>query len=143
MIYVMNIIPEKGTLKKNMSTYICSYFHSNDAKCKFIESISTTNLCCLVVKCFKFGYFHMSNRWNSILNLFSSGAIVSSFGILRIEATLPNRTSILNLSVDAKTGFDEYRSSHRRYSKKGVLKNISKLTGKHLCQNLFFNKLAC
>ena len=36
-----------------------------------------------------------------------------------------------------------HRSSHRRYSKKtGVLKNFSKLTGKHLGQSLFFNKVA-
>ena len=26
--------------------------------------------------------------------------------------------------------------------KKGVLKNFAKLTGKHLCQSLFFNKAA-
>ena len=36
-----------------------------------------------------------------------------------------------------------YRSSHRRCSiKKGLLKNFEKLTGKHLCQILFFNKVA-
>ena len=35
------------------------------------------------------------------------------------------------------------RSSHRRFSvKKGVLKNFAKFTGKHLCQILFFNKVA-
>ena len=34
------------------------------------------------------------------------------------------------------------RSSHRRCSvKKGVLRNFTKLTGKHLCQSLFFNKV--
>ena len=34
-------------------------------------------------------------------------------------------------------------SSHRRFSvKKGVLKNFAKFTGKHLCQSLFFNKVA-
>ena len=33
-----------------------------------------------------------------------------------------------------------YRSSHRRCSvKKGVIKNFTKFTGKHLCQSLFFN----
>ena len=33
------------------------------------------------------------------------------------------------------------RSSHRRCSvRKGVLKNFSKFTGKHLCQRLYFNK---
>ena len=35
------------------------------------------------------------------------------------------------------------RSSHWRYSiKKVVLKNFAKSTGKHLCQSLFFNKVA-
>ena len=35
------------------------------------------------------------------------------------------------------------RSSHQRRSvKKGVLGNFTKLTGKHLCQSLFFNKVA-
>ena len=28
------------------------------------------------------------------------------------------------------------------FCKKGVLKNIAKFTGKHLCQSLFFNKVA-
>ena len=36
-----------------------------------------------------------------------------------------------------------FRSSHRRCSvKKGVLRNFAKFTGKHLCQRLFFNKVA-
>ena len=35
------------------------------------------------------------------------------------------------------------RSSHQRCSiKKSVLKNFTKFTGKHLCQSLFFNKVA-
>ena len=35
------------------------------------------------------------------------------------------------------------RSSHRRCSvKKGVLRNFTKFTAKHLCQSLFFNKVA-
>ena len=35
------------------------------------------------------------------------------------------------------------RSSHRRFSvKKGVLKNLTKFTGKHLRQCLFFKKVA-
>ena len=35
------------------------------------------------------------------------------------------------------------RSSHRRCSvKKDVLRNFAKFTGKHLCQSLFFNKVA-
>ena len=35
------------------------------------------------------------------------------------------------------------RSSHRRcFGKKGVLRNFTIFTGKHLCQSLFFNKVA-
>ena len=33
-----------------------------------------------------------------------------------------------------------FRSNHPQvFCKKGVLKNIAKFTGKHLCQSLFFN----
>ena len=36
-----------------------------------------------------------------------------------------------------------YRSTRPEvFCKKGVLKNFSKFTGKHLCQSLFFNKVA-
>ena len=36
-----------------------------------------------------------------------------------------------------------YRSNHQMCSiKKGFLKNFAKITGKHLCQSLFFNKVA-
>ena len=36
-----------------------------------------------------------------------------------------------------------YRSSCPEvFCKKGVLKNFAKFTGKHLCQSLFFNKVA-
>ena len=36
-----------------------------------------------------------------------------------------------------------HRSSHPEVlCKKGVLKNSTKFTGKHLCQSLFFNKVA-
>ena len=39
--------------------------------------------------------------------------------------------------------FHTSRSSHQRYSvKKGTLRNFVKFTGKHLCQRLFFNKVA-
>ena len=36
------------------------------------------------------------------------------------------------------------RNSHRRCSvKKGILRNFTKFTEKHLCQSLFFNKVMC
>ena len=46
------------------------------------------------------------------------------------------------LSHDAIVSHQD-RSSHQRCSvKKGVLRNFAKFTGKHLCQRLFFNKVA-
>ena len=37
-----------------------------------------------------------------------------------------------------------FRSSHQRCStKKSVLRNFAKFTGKHLRQSLFFNQVAC
>ena len=37
----------------------------------------------------------------------------------------------------------QIRSSHQRCSMKiGGLRNFTKFTGKHLCQSLFFNKVA-
>ena len=42
-----------------------------------------------------------------------------------------------------KQGVGKYRSSHQMCSlKKGVLRNFAKFTGKHLCQSIFFNKVA-
>ena len=39
--------------------------------------------------------------------------------------------------------FLHFRSSHWRCSiKKGILRNFTKFTGKHLCKSLFFNKVA-
>ena len=36
-----------------------------------------------------------------------------------------------------------FKSSHQRYSlKKAVLRNFANSTGKHMCQSLFFNKVA-
>ena len=37
---------------------------------------------------------------------------------------------------------EDRRSHHRRSIKIDVLKNFVKFTGKHLCQSLFFNKVA-
>ena len=37
----------------------------------------------------------------------------------------------------------QFRNSHRRCSlRNGILRNCAKFTGKHLCQSLFFNKVA-
>ena len=51
----------------------------------------------------------------------------------------------MNCEVPLRTNFYRTppRSSHQRCSmKKGVLRNFTKFTGKHLCQTLFFSKVA-
>ena len=58
--------------------------------------------------------------------------VIGSFEISKL-GSLANHNNAINMS----------RSSHQRCSmKKGVLKNFTKFTGKHLCQSLFFNKVA-
>ena len=45
--------------------------------------------------------------------------------------------------IQAMMNFDVYRRSHPGvFCKKRVLKNFAKFMGKHLCQRLFFNKVA-
>ena len=49
------------------------------------------------------------------------------------------------MNIKASTGFNCNRFSSSRpeaFFKLGVLKNFAKFTGKHLCQSLFFNKVA-
>ena len=47
-------------------------------------------------------------------------------------------------SLNHISRYSTNRSSHRRRSvRKGVLRNFVKFIGKHLCQSLYFNKVAC
>ena len=45
-------------------------------------------------------------------------------------------------SNDSNISVKESRSSHQMCSLKAFLKNFAKLTGKYLCQSLFFNEVA-
>ena len=48
---------------------------------------------------------------------------------------------ISNKEITSSCKIDKLRSSHQRcFIKEGVLRNFTKFTGKHQCQNLFFNK---
>ena len=50
---------------------------------------------------------------------------------------------IIDLKHTLKSEITHYRSSQQEvFCKKGVLRNFSKFTGKHLCPRLFFNKVA-
>ena len=65
----------------------------------------------------------------------------------KFKNTLRNRNwddvKKLEDSNKAYKYFLDIRSSHRKCSvTRGVLRNFTKFTGKHLCQSLFFNKVA-
>ena len=50
---------------------------------------------------------------------------------------------IIRRKTSLREFHDSFRSSSSEvFCEKGVLKNFEKLTGKHLCQSLFFNKVA-
>ena len=58
--------------------------------------------------------------------------LVSAIGKLKFGKKLPNFGFVTNI-----------RSSRPEvFCKKGVLRNFAKFTGTHLCQSLFFNKVA-
>ena len=93
-----------------------------------------------------FMYFKASHTLGKFLKqIFSSWP--SFFKDLEISKTLLSysanlRKFTIGIIILALRYFT-YRSSHPRcFVNKGVLKSFVKFTGKHLCQNLFFNKVA-
>ena len=63
------------------------------------------------------------------------------------EIEIPDLNSLKHFKFEPKKKTSEIltivRSSHQSCSvTKGVLRNFAKFTGKHLCQNFFFNKVA-
>ena len=80
----------------------------------------------------------MSARW-ATKNTF--GILVSRFRIFYspIIAHVGNaKLRYPNCDKD----YNEPKQPPEVFYKKGVLKNFAKFTGKHLCQSLFFNKVA-
>ena len=85
------------------------------------------------MNCLTSSWYNWENRQEMNLNW-----ILSCFQNLE-----NNKDSISNSKDYKGLEYNWYRTSHRRCSiKKGVLKNFTKFTGKHLCQSLFFNKVA-
>ena len=77
-------------------------------------------------------------------------ALIFILKITYIVLTARNKELILNLTVALSLSlpkiymlFSLNRSSCPEvFCKKGVLKHFAKFTGKHMCQSLFFNKVA-
>ena len=70
--------------------------------------------------------------------------LIKYLDVLRVDFKLYMDRSVKQLlDTIYASKFSKNRNSHPRFSlKKCVLKNFAKFTGKHLCQNLFFNKVA-
>ena len=67
--------------------------------------------------------------------------ICAAFSKKTVKQTL--KPSLHKVAIDTFLLNKSSRSSHQRYSlRKGFLRNFAKFTGKHLCQRLFFNKVA-
>ena len=80
---------------------------------------------------------------NNANNIVPSGKIYSK-AVPAGKMSIPTKIKSNSLSPSYKIGSPvRIRSNHRRYSvKKGVLRNFTKFTGKHLCQSILFNKVA-
>ena len=60
-----------------------------------------------------------------------------------LNTPLGHKLSICYYNTDVDKDRSDYRSSRPEvFYRKVVLRNLTKLTGKHLCQSLYFNKVA-
>ena len=79
-------------------------------------------------------------KWLAITKMLLHGLVITSTIFIYFN-TMPS-VSFSYISI-VMTGQPIFRSSHRRcFVWKGVLGYLVKLTGKHMCQSLFFNKVA-
>ena len=68
---------------------------------------------------------------------------ISEKGLSKPHKVLVENFPVGTSNIIVKNLDQLFRGSHQRCSiKKDVLKNFTKLTGKHLCQSLFFDKAA-
>ena len=94
----------------------------------YIKTSKYWQLYCFNLKCLSIVYMILETK----------EAVIQSCSIKIILLKL-----FLNSLKNISAGVSFFRMSHGRCSVKiGVLKNFAKLTGKDLCQSLFFNKVA-
>ena len=92
------------------------------------------------------------HSWNRLLLLLIKFHLKPTATFLRKQLTaldmvlntpLSHKRSTYYYNADVCKDPNDYRSNRPEvFCKKGVLKNFAKFTGKHLCQSLFFNKVA-
>ena len=67
---------------------------------------------------------------------------MSQNGWAHFKNLAANGISEVSLAILGHYTLKSYKNSRSEvFCKKGVLKNFAKLTGKHRCQSLFFNKV--
>ena len=77
-----------------------------------------------------------SNNYPPSFNRINDFLVIPSY--IRLPWYLQNLIMLV-----CSVAYTKYRSSHPEvFCEKGVLINFAKFTGKHLCQSLFFNKVA-
>ena len=82
------------------------------------------------------------NTCDKLLHLNSRLKLVSNFFLKRLRLCGLDFISIYQYLILTHQFF-KYRSSRPEvFCEKGVLRNFAKVTGKHLCQSLFFNNVA-
>ena len=93
---------------------------------------------------------HFTMKYNSRNQSLQSAdvflALIYPVGIYLLKVNNENTTAICNVSSQSTlSSFHTLLRSSRPevYCKKSVLRNFEKSIGKHLCQCLFFNKVAC
>ena len=85
-------------------------------------------------------FFDFLHNEELVYRRFSEGTHAIAAGVFRGYKMGALVTNLLTLKLVFGTIL---RSSHRRCSiRKGVLRNFAKFTWKHLCQSLFFDKVA-
>ena len=77
---------------------------------------------------------------HKVVTVIAAGNITLWILFLTLSFSLGNQTVLFVMDYLSVVSF---RSSRPEVLyKKGVLRNFAKFTGKHLCQSLFFNKVA-
>ena len=89
----------------------------------------------------RFPYFYKAISYQKIsLVLSRATPVITNSQPFHVKY-IPTSLTTMKLQLSSLTPV--YRSSRPKlFCKKGVLKNFTKFTGKHLCQSLFLNKIA-
>ena len=88
-------------------------------------------------------YFDTSTLPKYCVQQINSSRLYLNIMLEKFKESRNERTNLELYSLTFLKHLNVYRSSSPEvFCEKGVLRNFGKLTGKHLCQSLFFSKVA-